>query len=296
MFAIQTTEEGRRTAVWTDNADLTGWSEMDIFEKVSYLRQHLPHVFRCGVFSGAWSGKPEIRLSNAWSEIATKCLTPTSWQVGVDDADTIKKIVDTFEEVPSEIFDATEKALYVQKLNGIEGSLLFKDLGVDQMLAKWKRLISWVVKHYPEFPDGFCWKEKLPENTVAFAARVILGGVKPSEIGADLFRNRRNMISFNENGIMMLSEEAINDGWTVEWSFKEKPDHSAGELSPMDCFGMSGAISLTIRDAFNKALGDKGEKVFRKTYNVPIVPEQWEVDAGVVIGLVQKKKKGGLFK
>ena len=66
----------------------------------------------------------------------------------------------------------------------------------------------------------------------------------------------------------------------------------------MDCFGMSGAISLTIREAFSKAIGgDKEEKKFRKTLSVPIVPEQWEVDAGVVIGLVQqKKKKGGFFK
>lgn len=298
MFTIQT-EEGRRTAVWAETADVAEWSNMDVFAKVEYLREHLPHVFRCGVFSGAWSAKPEVRLTNAWSEIATKCLTPTSWQVGIDDAETIKKLVNTFEGVPREIFDSTEKALYVQKLNGIEGGLLFKDLGVDETLEKWRRLITWVVKHYPEFPDSFRWDETLPKNAVAFAARVILGGVKPSEIGKDLFKNRRNMISFNENGIMMLSDEAINDGWTVEWSFKENPDHSAGEISPMDCFGMSGAISLTIREAFSKAIGgDKAEeKKFRKTLSVPIVPEQWEVDAGVVIGLVQqKKRKGGFFK
>ena len=298
MFEIKFDETtGKRVACWTETADLAGWSDMEVFEKVGFLREHLPHVFRCGVFSGAWSAKPEVRLVNTWSEIATKCLSPTAWQVGVDDAETVKKLVDTFEGVPREIFDATEKTLYVQKLNGIEGCFLFKDLGVDEILSKWRRLITWVVKHYPGFPE-FRWEEKLPKNTVAFAARVILGGVKTSEIGADLFKNRRNMISFNENGIMMLSDDAINDGWTVEWSFKENPDHSAGDLSPMDCFGMSGAISLTINEAFAKAIGGgkAEEKKFRKTICVPIVPEQWEADAGVVVGLVQKKKKGGLFK
>ena len=293
MFEIKFDETtGKRVACWTETAagELENWPEMTVFEKVEFLRQNLPHSFRCGIFSGAWSSSPEIRFVDTWKEIATKCLSPTSWQVHIDDADTIAKIVDVFKDVPDCLFREIKSVIYEQKLNGIAGMLLFKDLGVSEMLGRWKRLLKWVVKYYPEFPDGFHWAEALPTHAIAWAARVILGDIKPSDLAKDCWKNRRELIQLTEHGLMLLNDEGAKK-LTVEYSFKRDADHSAGDVDIMDCFGMSTAIHCIVNDAFAGLGKDKTmPPKLRKTVYIGMIPEQWMVDAGVVVGLIPKRE------
>ena len=109
---------------------------------------------------------------------------------------------------------------------------------------------------------------------------MILYGIKPSKIGIQLFKEHK--VDISENGILTLKKDS---GIETRWHFKNREDQKEGDPSEIDSFGISGSISMCFARAFAE---DKDVLVCNK------VPEQWEVDANVFIGL--KTKKSGIFK
>ena len=185
-----------------------------------------------------------------------------------------------FKDVDHELIEILNAVSFREKLSGMVFFSEEKDM--DTVMRKWRKFKDWVVKYYPAFGEEghlLRWSSdpavKLPENSVAWAARVILGGIKPSEAGISQFK--MGNVEISPSGLMTLSDAS---GLVSRWHFPEtKP--GSGNPTPLDSFGLSGSIGAAMQRAF----GDDKDVI-----ECNKVPEKWEVDLNLFIGYKEKKK------
>ena len=226
---------------------------------------------------GSWEGF-EIRLT---AEGKSTCYGPMRWQVNVDDIELIGRLIEAFQHIDHTMLGVLNKVWGYEHLGMHLG--LMHDCDIDEMLHRWERFNNWVGKYYPEYQKDpldrkFDWMKhkSLPENSIAWAARVILYGIKPSTLGLKLYTEHK--VEVAENGILKLTEDS---GLISRWHFSDE----AGAVNTIDSFGIGGCIGA----AMQKAFGDEKDIV-----ECEKVPEQWEIEANVFIGLKTVRK--GLFK
>lgn len=143
-----------------------------------------------------------------------------------------------------------------------------------EILKRWEKYIDWVVKHYPEYGNHqFDWlfKSGHPDNYPAWAARAILGDIKPGPYTNKLIREGK--VVFGEDGYARLTKPLAV--FNFEYS---DATHSVGQ---------TGYRRLTGGD-FDCCF-ESNSRIARCTK----VPEQWEIDEGVFVKFDIKK---GLFK
>lgn len=226
---------------------------------------------------GSWEGF-EIRLT---TEGESLCYGPMRWQVNVDDIELIGNLIEAFQHIDHTMLDVLNKVWGYEHLGMHLGFM--EKCDIDEMLHRWERFNNWVGKYYPDYQKEpldrkFDWMKhkSLPDNSVAWAARAILYGIKPSAIGLKLFTEHKTEVS--ESGILKLTADS---NLVSRWHFSDE----SGAVNTIDSFGIGGSLGA----AMQKAFGDDKDIV-----ECEKVPEQWEIEANVFIGLKTKKK--GLFK
>ena len=222
---------------------------------------------------GSWDGF-EIRLTQ---ESDSVCYGPMRWKVNVDDVDLIERLAGMFRHIDHTMLSALNKVWGCEHL-GMHIEFM-KECDIDEMLHRWDRFNKWVGKYYPDyqkksFDRKFDWlkHQSLPDNSVAWAARVILYGIKPSKIGLKLFKEHKAEIT--ESGILKLTEDS---NLVSRWHFSD----ATGAVDTIDSFGLGGCIGAAIQKAF----GDEKDII-----ECDKIPEEWEIEANVFIGLKEKKK------
>jgi len=226
---------------------------------------------------GSWEGF-EVRLTEEGNSV---CYGPLRWQVSVNDTDLIERLAAAFEHIDHTMLEVLNKVWGHEHLGMHIG--LMEELNIDEVLHRWQRFNRWVGKYYPDYnieplQRGFGWMKhkSLPENSISWAARIILFKIKPSEIGLKLFKEHK--VEIDPTGILKLNKDSK---LVSRWHFSD----AKGAVSTIDSFGISGCIGA----AMQKAFGDEKDIV-----ECEKIPEQWEIDANVFIGVVSKKKS--LFK
>ena len=150
---------------------------------------------------------------------------------------------------------------------------------VKRVFARWRKYLSWVRKHYDTYNKVLWWRESsLPDNMPAWAARVILGGVVPSEVGINAVKS--GFAEIDECGILTYKKVSIGSDKCVRYSVFDFSDDPSGKY---ECFGYSGALSLDIQKCF-------GRDTEPNTFHVSKIPEQWELDRGFYRGCEPAKK------
>lgn len=230
---------------------------------------------------GSWEGF-EVRLTEEGNSV---CYGPLWWKINVNDVDLIERLAEAFQHVDHTMLEVLNKVWGHEHLGMYVG--LMEELDIDEVLHRWTRFNRWVGKYYPDYQKkpldrefGWMKHKSLPENSISWAARVILYGITPSEIGLKLFKEHKTEIS--ESGILKLTEDS---GLECRWHFKKREDRQKGDPSEIDSFGIGGCLSACMQRAF----GDEKDII-----ECNKVPEQWEIDANVFIGVISKKKS--LFK
>ena len=246
-------------------------------EKMMSILSEFSYAIPVRVSMGPWDGF-EIRLTQ---ESESVCYGPMHWKVNVDDIDLIKRLSVTFKHIDITMLDVLNKVWGHEHLGMHIGFM--KECDIDEMLRRWDRFNNWVGKYYSDYQKNstdrkFDWlkHQSLPDNSVAWAARVILYGIKPSKIGLKLFKEHKTEIA--ESGILKLTKDS---NLVSRWHFSD----AEGAVSTIDSFGLGGCIGA----AMQKAFSDEKDIV-----ECEKLPEQWEIEANVFIGL--KTKKTGLFK
>lgn len=230
---------------------------------------------------GSWEGF-EIRLTEEGNSV---CYGPTYWKVNVNDVELIERLAAAFEHIDHTMLEILNKVWAYQHLGMHVGFL--EELDIDEMLRRWDRFNNWVGKYYPDYNleplnRAFNWTKhkSIPDNAIAWAVRVILYGIKPSKIGMQLFKEHK--VEVDPTGILKLTEDSELE---CRWHFKKREDRQKGDPSEIDSFGIGGCLSACMQRAF----GDEKDII-----ECNKVPEQWEIDANVFIGVAPKKKS--LFK
>lgn len=256
------------------------WEKFPSMEDKLYLLHRVFYPIPVRVSFEPWEGF-EIRLS---AERPTTCYGPRHYIINIDDITTVERLWSMFKDVDHELIEILNAVSFREKLSGMVSFSEEKDM--DIIMRKWRKFRDWVAKRYPGF--GKDWGDeghllhwstdpavKLPKNSVAWAARVILGGIQPSEAGIAQFK--LGNVEISPSGLMTLSEAS---GMVSRWHFPEcKP--GSGNPTALDSFGLSGSISAAMQRAF----GDDKDVV-----ECNKVPEQWEVDANLFIGYKTAKK------
>ena len=255
-------------------------TETDIESKCSAISRYFYPVPVRITFE-SWSSEFEIRISTVRK---TTCLGPTRWLVNADDMETLEKLYNYFKYIDHTMVGILGKVCFEQKLHGMK--LFCEEEDIDEMLKRWDKFTKYMLKHFPEYAEtstcdrGFHWDEKKGENVIAWAARCILGGIKPSRVGIDAVKAKTAQI--DESGLLTFTEKS---GLKSRWHFVEGGSDGERHITALDCFGISGSIGCAMQKAFGN---DKDIVETNK------VPEQWEIDAGVFIGIKAPKK--GIFK
>ena len=230
----------------------------------------------------SWNGL-EVRLTECGESTV---FDPIHWRINVNDIELIEKLHEQLKYIDHSMITIINK-VWMHPTLGLHMSFM-EAQDTDMILKRWERFNTWMLKHFPDYAKkgyerAFDWQnpKELPENIIAWAVRYILYGVKASDVGIRLLKERKADIS--EAGIMSLKKDS---GLVTRWHFKSREDRKKGDPSEIDSFGLSGSISMCFARAFSE---DKDIITCAK------VPEQWEVDANVYIGIETTKKKS-LFK
>lgn len=225
-----------------------------------------------------WDGF-EIRLTQESSSV---CYGPMKWKINVDDVDLLNRLSEVFKHIDYTMIGILNKVWGYQNM-GIHIGFM-EEVNIDDMIARWKRFNEWMSKHFPEYASNplerkFDWEspEGLPKNTIAWGARCILYGIKPSKTGITLFKEGK--VDVHENGVLTLKKDS---GLETRWHFKKREERKDTDPSEIDSFGVAGALSA----CFSKAFTDDKDII-----SCNKIPEQWEVDANVYIGLQKKGLK-----
>lgn len=228
-----------------------------------------------------WNGL-EVRLTECGESTA---FDPIHWRINPKDAALVEKLHEQLKNIDHTMIEIINK-VWMHPTLGLHLGFM-KPQDIDTMLKRWERFNAWMLKHFPDYAKkgyerAFDWQNPkgLPENTIAWGVRTILYGIRPSEIGLKLFKEHK--VDITENGILTLKKDS---GIETSWHFKKREDRKEDDPSEIDSFGLSGSISM----CFARALSDD-----KDILECNKVPEQWEVDANVFIGL--KTKKTGLFR
>ena len=223
-----------------------------------------------------WDGF-EIRIT----ESKSTCYSPVRWRINAADIELIERLAAAFQHIDYTMFRILNKVWAHDHLGTHFGFM--EELDIDEMLRRWERFNKWVGKYYPDYNEeplhrkvGWDDHKSLPANSIAWAARVILFGIKPSDVGLKLFKEHK--VEITEAGLLMLTEES---GLVSRWHFSD----AKGAVNTIDSFGLGGCFDA----AMQKAFGDDKDIV-----ECNKIPEQWEIEANVFVGLKPEKK--GLFK
>lgn len=247
-------------------------------------------AWKCRILSGAigvpvlitsesWSGnKMEIRLeeSDYGQSAVFDC---KHFRLAISDEVMFKKLVYTLGKLPHEVVKAVDGAFLDERADGILS--LMKPASqdaADKILYRWKKYIDWVEKHYPNQDDSIFWEtEKLPKNMLAWGARAILGGVKPSRIAVRAIS--KGIAEIDSSGVVKYTEDS---------KLFSVYDFSATEngRGRYESFGWSSAMSLSLHKAVEAAFGGKDAD---DVFTVNKIPEQWEIDAGYYTGIKKKR-------
>ena len=256
------------------------WEKYTSMEDRLYLLHRVFYPIPVRISYESWEGF-EIRLSE---EHPTACYSPLNFIINLDDIITVERLWNMFRDVDHELIEILNAVSFREKLSGMVFFSEEKDM--DTIMRRWRKFREWVAKRYPAFGKDFGeeghllhWSAdsavKLPKNSVAWAARVILGGIKPSEAGISQFK--MGNVDISPSGLITLSDAS---GLVSRWHFPEcKP--GSGNPTTLDSFGLSGSISAAMQRAF----GDDKDVV-----ECNKIPEQWEIDHNLFIGFREKKK------
>jgi hypothetical protein len=228
-----------------------------------------------------WSGL-EIRLTESGESCAFDAI---HWRINVEDTDLISTLHEQFKNIDHTMIGIINKVWMHPTLGLHLGFMNPQD--INKMLKRWERFNAWMSKHFPEYKKksserAFDWQnpKAFPANTIAWATRCILYGIKPSSTGIKLFKEHK--VDISENGILTVKKDS---DIVTRWHFKNREERKDGDPCEIDSFGISGSITM----CFSRAFADD-----KDVLECNKVPEQWEVDANVFVGL--KTKKTGLFK
>ena len=241
------------------------WNKVDIESKLSALSRELHIPVR--ITQEPWEGL-QIRLS---SKQKTCSFGPKYWVLNADDVESAIRFVNLFEKVDSTMIHIVNDVVMDKKLGMNIGWL--EPVDMDTMARRWKNYISFIEKHFVDFNEPYkVWPQDdtLEKNTAAWAARVILGGIKPSKIGLKLYKEHK--VDIDKSGILRLKDK---DAQTV-WNFENS------DTSEIDSFGFGSIVGIALQKAFS----EKKDGYIRTEK----VPEQWEIDANVYVGIEEPKK------
>lgn len=244
--------------------------EYTFFEKVWKIHTKFRGV-PVSVKYGEWNGF-EIRIVDGKS----RWLSPISVELNINDTEFCEELTGLFRHVDRSLVETLNRVSFNERFTFVS----FMDTQSSELMKKrWVRFNEWLERHVLT-EDGDCAVEtkQLAENMTAWAARVILGGIAPSEEGKRLLREGKCEIA--PTGHLTLKKSS---GLVTRWHFAEGVK---GVPSAIDSFGVSGAVSA----AFSKSCN--GDGIIRNNK----VPELWEVQANVYIGLEEMKKGMKRFK
>ena len=211
-----------------------------------------------------WDKRPQVRLTTG--SMFSKAVSAKHFEVAITDLETIEKIKKCFDR---RYLTALFEMLTEVELNEKNGSNA--PFSIEDALQRWEKYFSWLEEHYPQFGKSETWllESSHPDNLAAWAARVILGGVKPSKIGLQLLREGR--VAIGEDGYLRLTG-------------KERSIYDFSHEDPCNSVGSQGSKHLT-GGAFKCVFKAHESRVCETTK----VPEDWEIKMGLFKGLTTQK-------
>ena len=212
--------------------------------------------------SEIWGDHPQVSITSVGE---SKFIDPIHVHLNVEDENTVEVIDDLFCSIPTELLEAIAGTRFEQKW-GIENPM-----SIDEGIRRWAKFLAWVQEHYTGFPEtGWLINSHQPENLLHWAARVILGGVKPSKIGLALLREGKAIIG--DDGYLRLPRaEAL-------WEF----DHH--NYDGTQSVGIAGERRL-VGKPFNAVFTSETSRVCKATK----IPEEWEMKLGIFKGFTSRE-------